>query len=68
MKIEISFDGEDEFDKQFLEKAKRIFEQIAGLRKSVRDSQPISDSASFELRGPDGEVKQREEGKSNATG
>ena len=62
MKIEISFDDEE------FEKAVRIFSQMIGLKKSVTDSQPISDKATFELKGPDGQVKQREEGKSNARG
>ena len=62
MKIEISFEDEE------FEKAMRIFSQILGLKKSVQDQQPISDKATFELRGPDGELKQREEGKSDAAG
>lgn len=62
MKIEISFDDEE------FEKAMRIFSQVIGLKKSMSDSQAISDKATFELKGPDGEVKQREEGKSNAAG
>ena len=62
MKIEVSFDDEE------FEKGVRIFSQILGLKKGMTDSQPITDKASFELRGPDGKVKQREEGKSNAAG
>lgn len=62
MKIEISFDDEE------FEKAMRIFGQILKLKKNLGDQQPISDSATFELKGPDGEVKQREEGKSDAGG
>lgn len=58
MKIEISFDDEE------FEKAMRIFSQILGLKKSMSDSQPISDRATFELKGADGQVKQTERGKS----
>lgn len=61
MKIEINFD-DDEW-----EKVKAILSRI-GLKKAISDSHPISDKASFELKGPDGKVKQREEGKSNAAG
>lgn len=62
MKIEISFDDEE------FEKAMRIFGQVLGMKKCVKDHQGISDKASFELKGPDGKVKQREEGKSHARG
>lgn len=61
MEIKISFDDEE------WEKALRIFGQIF-LKKGMSDSQPIKDKATFELRGPDGELKQREEGKSDAAG
>lgn len=62
MRIEISLD-DDEW-----EKAKVIFAQIMNMKKPMADSHSISDRASFELKGPDGEVKQREEGKSHAAG
>ena len=61
MRIEISFDDGE------WEKAMKIFGQVL-LKKGMTDSQPIKDKATFELRGPDGELKQREEGKSDAAG
>jgi hypothetical protein len=61
MKIEIHFD-DDEWAK-----ALGIFNQVL-LKKGMSDSQPIKDKATFELKGPDGKVKQKEEGKSNAAG
>jgi len=61
VRIELSFDDEE------WEKVQEIFKKVF-LKKGMSDSQPIKDKATFELRGPDGELKQREEGKSDAAG
>lgn len=55
-KIEINFDDEE------WENVKSLLGSF--LNKEVSEEHPITDRASFELKGPDGKVKQAERGTS----